>query len=75
MGTWGTGPFENDTAADFCDDLDEAAADEREGMIRSALARVIGTEKCLEASESDVAVTAAALVAAQCPQGPAIDSV
>ncbi|MFI6286120.1 DUF4259 domain-containing protein [Streptomyces sp. NPDC051018] len=74
MGTWDTGPFDNDTAADFCGDLDEAAADEREGMIRSALTRVIDTENYLEAPESDVAVAAAALVAAQCPQGPATDS-
>jgi hypothetical protein len=70
MGTWDTGPFANDTAADFCGDLDEAAADEREGMIRSALTRVIDTENYLEAPESDVAVAAAALVATQCPQGP-----
>jgi hypothetical protein len=75
MGTWDTGPFDNDTAADFCGDLDEAAAYEREGMIRSALTRVIDTENYLEAPESDVAVAAAALVAAQCPQGPATDSV
>ncbi|MFE3167951.1 DUF4259 domain-containing protein [Streptomyces sp. NPDC059224] len=75
MGTWDVGPFDNDTAADFCGDLDEAAADEREGMIRSALTRVIDTENYIEAPESDVAVAAAALVAAQCPQGPATDSV
>ncbi|MFI2687742.1 DUF4259 domain-containing protein [Streptomyces sp. NPDC018584] len=29
MGTWGAGPFGNDTAADFCGELDEAAAGER----------------------------------------------
>ena len=44
-------------------------------MIRGALTRVIDTENYLEAPESDVAVAAAALVAVQCPQGPAIDSV
>ncbi|MET9399439.1 DUF4259 domain-containing protein [Kitasatospora sp. NPDC002965] len=35
MGTWGIGPFEDDTAADFADTLDETALDERENLIRS----------------------------------------
>lgn len=75
MGTWDVGPFDNDTAADFCDDLDEAAAGEREGIVRSALTRVIDTVDYLEAPESEVAVTAAALVAAQCPGGEPADPV
>ncbi|MFD7912856.1 DUF4259 domain-containing protein [Streptomyces sp. NPDC059752] len=70
MGTWDAGPFDNDTAADFCDDLDEAAVGEREGIVRGALTRVIDTASdYLEAPESDQAVAAAALVAAQCPGG------
>ncbi|MFJ8692005.1 DUF4259 domain-containing protein [Streptomyces roseolilacinus] len=69
MGTWDIGPFDNDTAADFCGDLDEAAAGQREGIIRDALTRVIGTADHLEAPESEEAVAAAALVAAQCPGG------
>lgn len=36
MGTWDVGPFDNDTAADFCGDLEEAAAGEREGVVRGA---------------------------------------
>lgn len=39
MGTWDTGPFDNDTAADFGGDLDEAALEEREPMIRGVLVR------------------------------------
>ncbi|GGP96696.1 DUF4259 domain-containing protein [Streptomyces roseolilacinus] len=69
MGTWDIGPFDNDTAADFCGDLDEAPAGRREGIIRDALTRVIGAAGCLEAPESEEAVAAAALVAAQCPGG------
>lgn len=69
MGTWDVGPFDNDTAADFCGDLDEAAADEREGIIRGALTRVIDTAGYLESPESEEAVAAAALVTAQCPGG------
>ncbi|WP_331744312.1 DUF4259 domain-containing protein (plasmid) [Streptomyces sp. NBC_01136] len=75
MGTWDVGPFDNDTAADFCGDLDEAAAGEREGIVRGALTRVIDTADYLEASESDVGVVAAALVAAQCPGGEPADPV
>lgn len=75
MGTWDIGPFDNDTAADFCGDLDEAAADEREGIVRRTLARVADTAGYLEAPESDEAVAAAALVAAQHPGGEPADSV
>ncbi|POX47924.1 DUF4259 domain-containing protein [Streptomyces sp. Ru72] len=75
MGTWAVGPFDNDTAADFCGDLDEAAVGEREGIVRSALIRVIDTAGYLEAPESEEAVVAAALVAAQCPGGEPADPV
>jgi hypothetical protein len=37
MGTWDVGPFDNDTAADFGGDLDEAALEEREALISGAL--------------------------------------
>ncbi|MEW1773597.1 DUF4259 domain-containing protein [Streptomyces sp. NPDC086777] len=69
MGTWDVGPFSNDTAADFCGDLDEALSVEREGMVRGALTSVIDCADYLEAPASDGAVAAAALVAAQCPGG------
>ncbi|MFH8282475.1 DUF4259 domain-containing protein [Streptomyces antibioticus] len=75
MGTWDVGPFDNDTAADFCDHIDEAATGEREGIVHGALIRVIDTVDYLEAPESDVAVAAAALVAAQCPGGEPADPV
>jgi hypothetical protein len=75
MGTWDVGPFDNDTAADFCGDLDEAASGEREGIVRGALTRVIDTVDYLEAPESEVAVAAAALVAAQWPGGEPADPI
>ena len=75
MGTWDVGPFDNDTAADFGGDLDEAAEGEREGMVRGALTRVIDTAVYLEASQSQEAVAAAALVAAQCPGGEPADPI
>ncbi|MGW1027737.1 DUF4259 domain-containing protein [Streptomyces sp. NPDC002577] len=73
MGTWDTGPFDNDTAGDFCFALDEASPDEREGIIRDTLGRVIDTTGYLDAQVSEEAVAAAALVAAQCPSGEPVD--
>lgn len=75
MGTWDIGPFDNDTAADFAGDLDEAAADERTGIVRDVLVRVMGTAAHLEAPESEKALAAAALVAAQCPGGEPADPI
>ncbi|WP_448318769.1 DUF4259 domain-containing protein [Streptomyces sp. CO7] len=71
MGTWDTGPFDNDTAADFCGDLDDAPLGERAGMVRAALLRTAdtGTGDHDDVCFGEVAVAAAALVAAQCPRG------
>ena len=67
MGTWGTGPFDNDKAADFSYTLDEAAVGEREQVLRGVLVRTIEAVGYLD--EADEAVAAAALIAAQCPGG------
>ncbi|MFF5298319.1 DUF4259 domain-containing protein [Streptomyces sp. NPDC013161] len=69
MGTWDTGPFDNDTAADWCGDLDDASPEARQGLVRDALARAADTTDCLYANVGDEAVAAAALVAAQSPGG------
>lgn len=69
MGTWDVGPFDNDTAADWCDSLDAAAPNARRDLIRGALARAADTADYLDADIADEAVAAAALVAAQCPGG------
>ena len=73
MGTWDVGPFDNDTAADWCGDLDDAAPEQRAAMIRDALRRV--TEHGNGYLDSDFAVeaiAAAAIVASQLPGGTAI---
>ncbi|MCX5341765.1 DUF4259 domain-containing protein [Streptomyces sp. R-74717] len=62
MGTWDTGHFDNDTAADFSGDLDSAPEAERVAVIRNAL----------DSDEGAVAVAAAALVGSQCPGGEAV---
>ncbi|WP_328400391.1 DUF4259 domain-containing protein [Streptomyces sp. NBC_00390] len=72
MGTWDTGHFDNDTAADFSGMLDDAAESERPGVLRETLLRTTGTEDYLDSDEAVEAVAAAALIAAQCPGGDAV---
>lgn len=69
MGTWDIGPFDNDTAADFAGDLDKAAPEEREAMIRGVLKRAAGLADFLGIYDGERAVGAAALVVAQHPDG------
>ncbi|MEW2707102.1 DUF4259 domain-containing protein [Streptomyces koyangensis] len=77
MGTWGVGPFDSDTAADFCGEVDDVALGEREQAVRTALVRAadLPDDVELDACEAERAVAAAALVAAQCPGGESADSV
>ncbi|MDX3849517.1 DUF4259 domain-containing protein [Streptomyces sp. AK02-01A] len=74
MGTWDTGHFDNDSAADFAGELDGSAAGERTDLVREALLRAIGAGR-LDDEDGAVAVAAAALVAAQCPGGPPVETV
>ncbi|MFF7588221.1 DUF4259 domain-containing protein [Kitasatospora purpeofusca] len=76
MGTWDIGHFDNDSAADFCAGLDEAAAGDREGVLRRVLtlAADTGAEEYLDFDEAAEAVAAAALVASQCPGGEPVTS-
>jgi hypothetical protein len=73
VGTWGTGPFDNDTAADFAGDLDDASPGEREGLVRGVLAQAVKATGDLALPEQ--AVAAAALIASQCPGGQPVETV
>lgn len=66
MGNWDTGLFDNDTAADFANALDDAEPGAREALIRGVLIHTIDATGYLAEAEEAVA---AALVAAQCPGG------
>ena len=72
MGTWDTGPFDNDTAADFANTLDDAKFEEREALIRGVLTRTVNATGWL--AEAEEAVAAAALIGAQCPGGESVDT-
>ncbi|BAJ27560.1 MULTISPECIES: DUF4259 domain-containing protein [Kitasatospora] len=69
MGSWDTGPFDNDDAADLGDELDEAAPERRAALVRAALTRALRKSDCLEHGDGLRAVAAAALVASHCPGG------
>lgn len=75
MGAWGMGPFDNDMAADFAADLDELSESDRVVAIQEALTEAAGATDYLDADAGSIAVAAAALVAAQCPNGESVDSV
>ncbi|WP_346535489.1 DUF4259 domain-containing protein [Micromonospora sp. DPT] len=74
MGTWDSGPFDNDTAADWCGDLDDADIAKRPGLVREALSRAAGEDGYLDADIACEAIAAAAMVAAQQPGGQPITS-
>nr|AIS85332.1 hypothetical protein VASRM7_94 [Verrucosispora sp. MS100047] len=74
MGTWDSGPFDNDTAADWCGDLNDADVAKRPMLVREALSRAAGEAGYLDADVACEAIAAAAIVAAQRPGGPAITS-
>ncbi|MCQ4208750.1 DUF4259 domain-containing protein [Streptomyces longispororuber] len=72
MGTWDTGSFDNDTAADFANALDDAKPEERVALIRGVLTRTDDATGWLV--EGEEAVAAAAVMAVQCPGGDSIDT-
>ena len=60
MGAWGSGPFENDDAADWAWELEEAPD---HGVLRAALEAAIGERGYLDSREGANAVAAAAVTA------------
>lgn len=64
MGAIGVGPFENDDALDFLDELEDSEQDARRAKVETALARVVRASGYIEAPTMSEAVAAAAVVAA-----------
>ncbi|GAB4050957.1 DUF4259 domain-containing protein [Catellatospora paridis] len=67
MGTWDSGPFDNDGAADWCGDLDEADPADRLGVVRQTLAAVADHAGYLDDRLGVRAVAAAAVIVSQRP--------
>ena len=63
MGATGAGPFENDDALDFLDDLEDSEPDERRDKVESALGRVVRADGYIEAPLMAEGIAAAAVVA------------
>jgi hypothetical protein len=64
MGATGAGPFENDDALDYLDDLEDSEPAERRKKVVAAMERVLGDQGYIEAPSMAEAVAAAAVVAA-----------
>ncbi|MTD58839.1 DUF4259 domain-containing protein [Amycolatopsis pithecellobii] len=75
MGAWGIRPFENDDAADWASELDDADAAKRAELVTSALEEVAGCVDYLEAPAGSAGIAAAAVVAQVRSGGRAFDSV
>ncbi|MBF6331144.1 DUF4259 domain-containing protein [Nocardia transvalensis] len=74
MGTWDTGPFDNDTAADWSYELQDADPAERPGVIRHALTAAAEETGYLDSATACEAIAAAAIVASTVPGGQPITS-
>ena len=64
MGTWQTGPFDNDDAMDFFDEVEETPDADVPPKLRKALVAIAERPGQVELAEGHVAVAAASLVAA-----------
>ncbi|GHE96240.1 hypothetical protein GCM10018785_71520 [Streptomyces longispororuber] len=67
MGTWGTGPFDSDLAADFVDELEGLSPQKVIDVLERALQRVTDSGARVDGGDGVEAVAAAALVACTIP--------
>ncbi|MFG2652462.1 DUF4259 domain-containing protein [Streptomyces sp. NPDC048436] len=67
MGTWGTGPFDSDLAADFVDELEGLSSQQIIDVLARAFLRVTNAKTHVDGGDGIEAVTAAALVASALP--------
>jgi hypothetical protein len=75
VGTWDHGPFDNDTAADWCGDLGETDLAKWPDLIEEALRAAVDETGYLDRDIADRAIAAAAVVAATQPNATPVDSV
>ncbi|KAA2260976.1 DUF4259 domain-containing protein [Solihabitans fulvus] len=74
MGAWGSGPFDNDSAADWSNELDDAEPEQRPTLIHDTLAEAVNEDDDLDIDVACAAIAAAAIVAAHRPGGPVVQS-
>lgn len=64
MSTFGFGPFENDDALDYLDEIQDAPVDDRPILLRAALEQVLGDGKYVTAPQMSEAIAAAVVIGA-----------
>ncbi|WP_225634592.1 DUF4259 domain-containing protein [Streptomyces solaniscabiei] len=72
MGTWGTGPFDSDLAADFVDELEGLTHHQVIDVLGRAFQRVIDSGERVDGGDGAEAVAAGALVASTLPDSPLV---
>ncbi|MFF9899106.1 DUF4259 domain-containing protein [Streptomyces longispororuber] len=72
MGTWGTGPFDSDLAADFVDELEGLTHQQVIDVLGRAFQRVIDSGERVDGTDGAEAVAAGALVASTHPDSPIV---
>ncbi|WP_181140569.1 DUF4259 domain-containing protein [Streptomyces sp. Ru62] len=72
MGTWGTGPFDSDLAADFVDELEGLTHQQVIDVLERAFQRVTDSGECVDGGDGAEAVAAGALVASALPDSPLV---
>ncbi|MCC8452867.1 DUF4259 domain-containing protein [Streptomyces rochei] len=70
MGTWGTGPFDSDLAADFVDELERLTHQQVIEVLERAFQRVTDSGERIDSGAE--AVAAGALVASTLPDSPIV---
>ncbi|TWV32545.1 DUF4259 domain-containing protein [Streptomyces misionensis] len=70
MGTWGTGPFDSDLAADFVDELEGLTHQQVIDVLERAFQRVTSSGARVDGGDGAEAVAAGALVASTIPDSP-----
>ncbi|MEU1131044.1 DUF4259 domain-containing protein [Streptomyces sp. NPDC005900] len=72
MGTWGTGPFDSDLAADFVDGLEGLTHRQVIDVLERAFQRVTDSGERVDGGDGAEAVAAGALVASTLPDSPIV---
>ncbi|KOV68569.1 hypothetical protein ADL00_13195 [Streptomyces sp. AS58] len=72
MGTWGTGPFDSDLAADFVDGLEGLTHQQVIDVLGRAFQRVTDSGEGVDGGDGAEAIAAGALVASTLPDSPIV---
>jgi len=70
IGTWGTGPLQNNVGAEFVDEVEELSHQELTGVLERTFQRVTDSGSRIDGRHGAEAVAAAALVASTLPDSP-----